>query len=63
MGWTCSTHGRAGTCIRYFGSKNLKGRDNSQDPATDGTLHQTWEMKNTYKILVGKPEGKSMRRI
>jgi hypothetical protein len=31
MGRTCGTHGRDDKCIQYFGCKNLKEIDHSED--------------------------------
>ena len=36
MGWTCSAYG--GRCILGFGGKNIRERDNLEDPGVDGRI-------------------------
>jgi len=35
-------HGRDEKCIRNFGQKNLKGRDNMEDLGVDGKIILQW---------------------
>jgi hypothetical protein len=49
MGEACSTHWTDGKCVKYFGHKNLKGRDHSEDLGVDGRI--------ILELILGKQGG------